>query len=199
MITYLHNLTSLISLDLSLNELTKTIPKSFFNFCDLRDVDLSGNNFLNFNLTSLFESFFECKLPRLESLFLWSSNTYGHLPDQLARKLIHLEHLDLSDNRISSPIPDSIGQLSFMRTLDLSQNLIVGPIPYSIGQLLSLEILRLSDNQLNGSLPDSLSQLSKLYRFDISNNSLTGVVTEAHFAKLVSLKCLKGNGNNLIL
>ncbi|PWA49981.1 hypothetical protein CTI12_AA480510 [Artemisia annua] len=35
--------------------------------------------------------------------------------------------------------------------------------------------------------------------FSFSSNYLTGVVTETHFAKLVSLKYLSGEGNNLIL
>ncbi|KAJ9540626.1 hypothetical protein OSB04_027132 [Centaurea solstitialis] len=170
----LHNLTSLLSLDLSFNQLTKTIPKSFGNLCNLRHFDLSGNDFPNFSLTSLLESIFKCKSPRLESLFLLFSE-------------------------LSHDLPDELGQLSFLRSLDLALNRISGPIPYSIGGLSSLELLDLSDNQLNGSLPDSLGQLSKLNYLDLSSNLLTGVVTEAHFAKLTRLKYLKARGNNLTL
>ncbi|KAJ9540627.1 hypothetical protein OSB04_027133 [Centaurea solstitialis] len=170
----LHNLTSLLSLDLRNNELTKTIPKSFGNLCNLRHFDLSGNYFLNISLTSLLESVFKCKSPRLESLFLKSTELSCHLPDQ-------------------------IGQLSFLRSLKLDWNHISGPIPYSIGRLSFLELLDLSNNQLNGSLPDSLGQLSNLIVLDLSSNLLTGVVTEAHFAKLTRLKYFRGMHNNLTL
>ncbi|GJS66933.1 putative leucine-rich repeat protein [Tanacetum coccineum] len=218
----LHNLTSLISLDVSHNQLTKAIPKSLGNFCDLRDIDLSDNNFLNINLRNLLESFFECKSSKLESLTLRSSGTSGHIPDEV-RQLVHLVHLLLDFNYITGIITPSIGHLSSLRTLSLIGNMISGPIPYSIGRLSSLVVLHLSYNQLNGSLPGSigrlsslellylshnrlsgnlpenLGQLSKLEELSFSYNLLTGVVTEAHFAKLVSLNYLNGTENNLTL
>ncbi|KAL7613844.1 hypothetical protein Lser_V15G09156 [Lactuca serriola] len=194
----LHNLTSLLSLDLSENELTKTITKSLANLCNLRHVNLGGNHFSNTSLTSVLESFFECKLPRLESLSVGSSGLSGQLPYEIGR-LTYLVDLQLGGNRFVGMIPDSIGRLSSLRSLNLQNNLISGPIPYSIGRLSSLEMLDLSDNQLNGSLPNGLGQLSKLVLLAFSNNRLTGSVTKSHFAKLARLKILLGAGNNLTL
>lgn len=74
-----HNLTSLLSLDLSKNELTKTIPKSLADLCNLRHVNLGGNYFPNISLTRFLESFFECKPSSLVSLSLGSSRFSGHL------------------------------------------------------------------------------------------------------------------------
>ncbi|KAI3720886.1 hypothetical protein L2E82_31884 [Cichorium intybus] len=170
----LHNLTSLLSLDLSRNELTKTISKSFANLCNLRRINLEENYFSNISLTSVVESFFECKLPRLESLYLGSS-------------------------RLSGQLPYEIGGLTYLVDLQLGNNGLVGMIPDSVGRLSSLETLGLSDNQLKGSLPDGVGQLSKLVVLDISNNLLTGVLTKSHFVKLVRLKILMGSGNNLTL
>ncbi|KAJ9540631.1 hypothetical protein OSB04_027137 [Centaurea solstitialis] len=214
----LHNLTSLRSLHLSNNQLTKAIPKSWGTFC---------------------------KSSSLESLFLLSSHLSGHLPDRLAR-LIHLVHLSLRQNNIVGIIPDWIGGLALLEVLDLSQNRLTGILPTSlsqlskldrldlsynqlnghfpngicqlseldlldlsynklngsipdcIGQLPKLDRLYLSNNQLNGGLPHSIGQLSQLYSLDFSSNLLTGVVTEAHFANLTRLKYLVGNGNNFI-
>ncbi|PWA44251.1 leucine-rich repeat protein [Artemisia annua] len=218
----LHNLTSLLSLDLSSNLLTNIIPKSLGNFCNLRDVDLSSNVFENISLTSLLESFLECKSPHLQSLSISESGLSGHLPNQLGQ-LMHMKHLDLSINQISGTIPDSIRLLSFLRTSNLPGNQISGPIPLWIGGFSLLEVLDLSVNHLNGSLPDSigrlsllkrlflsynqfngslpnsLGQLSKLEELRFSSNFLTGVVTETHLVKLVHLKVLLGDGNNLIL
>ncbi|XP_071726998.1 receptor-like protein EIX2 [Rutidosis leptorrhynchoides] len=194
----LHNLTSIRSLDLSNNQLSKTIPKSFGNFCNLRKINLSYNNFSDATLTSLFQSFLDCKSPLLESFSMFNSDVYGHLPNQL-EQLKRLRHLTLYDNNIGGIIPDSIGRLSSLRSLDLSGNRISGPIPYSMGRLSSLEMLDLSSNHLNGNLPHSLGQLTKLDNLDFSSNLLTGVVTEAHFAKLENLKFLEGSGNNLTL
>ncbi|KAJ9540628.1 hypothetical protein OSB04_027134 [Centaurea solstitialis] len=192
----LRNLTSLLSLDLSNNQLIEAIPKSLGNICNLKEIDLSHNDFRNVSLTYLLEGLFECKSPSLESLSLRSSGLSVRLPDQLAR-LKHLVYLDLGKNDIVGMIPDSIGRLSFLRFLYLHSNQVSGPIPYSIGRLSELEELNLAHNQLNGSLPDSLGQLSKLVHLHFSDNLLTGFVTEAHLAKLVSLKFLSGEGNNL--
>ncbi|CAH1438870.1 unnamed protein product [Lactuca virosa] len=194
----LHNLTSLLSLDLSKNELTKTIPKSLANLCNLRHINLEGNHFSNISLTSVLESFFECKLPRLESLSVGSSGLSGQLPYEIGR-LTYLVDLQLGGNGFVGMIPDSIGRLSSLRSLNLQNNLISGLIPNSIGRLSSLEMLDLSDNQLNGSLPNGLGQLSELLLLAFSNNSLTGGVTKSHFAKLARLKILVGAGNNLTL
>ncbi|KAJ0551645.1 putative leucine-rich repeat-containing, plant-type, leucine-rich repeat domain superfamily [Helianthus annuus] len=194
----LHNLTSLHSLNLYGNQLTNTIPKSLGNLCNMRHIDMGGNNFQNISLTSLLESFFDCKSPSLESLSLESSTLSSFLPDQLGQ-LINLVHLQLGNNHIAGPIPDSIGRLSFLKSLDLDENLISGPIPYSVGGLSSLELLDLSNNQLTDTLPKSLGQLSKLNTLDLSHNLLKGVVTDSHFSKLIGLKYLNGRGNNLTL
>ncbi|KAL8241564.1 hypothetical protein R6Q59_014918 [Mikania micrantha] len=146
----LHNLTSLLSLDMSGNELIKAIPNSFGNLCNLREIDLSYNNFGNISFSHLLKSVFDCESPRLESL-------------------------SIIDSKLSGSIPNSIGRLS------------------------SLKKLYLAANRLNGSIPDSIGQLSKMIDLNLYDNLLTGVVTEAHFAKLVSLKYLFGDGNNLTL
>ncbi|GKA72736.1 receptor-like protein 12 [Tanacetum coccineum] len=200
--------TGLVSLDLTScgfhgHVSTSISPNSFHNLTSLKFLHVSGNAFMssslaleglsmadtyfsNSSLTSILESFFECKSPSLESLSLESSQISCHLPHQLGQ-LTNLMLLQLGNNRIAGVIPESIGRLSLLRYLDVDENLISGPIPNSIGELSSLEVLDLSYNQLNGSLPDSLDQLSKLNTFDISYNLLKGIITEVQFVNLTGL------------
>ncbi|XP_076884007.1 receptor-like protein EIX2 [Bidens hawaiensis] len=170
----LRNLTSLLGLDLSGNPLTNPIPNSLGNLCEVREIHFAFNNFGSTRLAYLLKSLFDCKSPSLESLTIYSSGLYG-------------------------PIPNSIQRLSSLKVLNLPGNRLNGSIPDSISRLSLLEMLDLSYNQLSGNLPYGLSQLSKLTDLYFPYNLLTGVVTEAYFAKLVSLKNLYGEGNNLTL
>ncbi|GJU99146.1 leucine-rich repeat protein [Tanacetum coccineum] len=204
--------SNLISLDISSYGISSSVLDSLHNLTSLVKSQ--------FNIPS--SKIFRVQNICLGVIRLGSSGLSGQLPSQIG-KVVHLEHLYLFNNSISGTIPDSIGRLSFLRTLYLRKNLVSGHIPFSIGQSTSLEVLHLSDNQLNGSLPESIgrlsllkeldvsnnqlggslpysiSQLSKMTNFSFSSNYLSGVVTETHFDKLVSLKYLSGEGNNLIL
>nr|GEY35930.1 hypothetical protein [Tanacetum cinerariifolium] len=115
----LHNLTSLLSLDLSGNQLTNIIPKSLGNLCNMRDIYLSSNDFRNISLTYLLKGL------------------SGLLPDQLGQ-FKHMEYLEFCNNNISGTIPNSIGRLSSLEVLDLR------------GQLSKLEELEFSSNFLRG-------------------------------------------------
>ncbi|KAL7170750.1 hypothetical protein ACSBR2_035593 [Camellia fascicularis] len=77
---------------------------------------------------------------------------------------------------------------SSLETLDLGYNQLTGSIPNSIGNLSSLEDLYLSNNQMMGNITQNLGQLSSLVVLEVFENSREGVVTEAHFANLLSLK-----------
>ncbi|XP_076928076.1 receptor-like protein EIX2 [Bidens hawaiensis] len=166
--------SNLISLDMSSCGLSTPILDSLGNLCNLREIDLSSNDFSNISLTYLLQSLFKCKSPSLESL-------------------------SIIDSELSGPIPYSIGQLSSLKSLFLYSNKLNGSIPDSIGRLSSLEILDIPYNQLSGNIPSSIGQLSKLESFWFSDNLLAGVVTEAHFANLTSLTSLDGRCNNLTI
>jgi hypothetical protein len=74
--------------------------------------------------------------------------------------------LDVSNNRMSGKVPESIGKLKLMKRLYLGYetdtNMFSGPLPTSMSNLTLLEELYLNVPTLNGTLPD-FSRLTGLY------------------------------------
>ncbi|KAJ9169266.1 hypothetical protein P3X46_017473 [Hevea brasiliensis] len=205
-----HNLTSLLVLDLSNNDINSTIPPWLFNMSNLVYLDVSSNN-----LQGEIDDF--SRLNSLEHLDL-SEDSFisGKLSGKLG-KLCNLHVLDLSFNKISGEIndfilslaectncrsesmhlgynklggslPDSLGYLRSLKLLKLMGNSFSGSFPESIGNMSSLQEFILSENQMKGSIPVSLGLLSSLIVLDISDNQWEGVITEAHFSNLTGLK-----------
>nr|XP_043623683.1 receptor-like protein EIX2 [Erigeron canadensis] len=192
---------SLESLQLRFSGLSGRLPDQLGQLIHLEHLELEYNHIAGTIPDSI------GMLSSMKTLDLSGNLIFGPIPFSIGR-LSLLENLDFSYNQLNGSIPDSIGRLSSLIKLDLSNNQLDGNIPDSIGQLSLLMELDLSYNQLNDSLPNSLGQLSKLKELKFFNNLLTGDVTEAHFAKLSSLKSLNDKrfsskdlkeGNNLTL
>jgi len=112
-----------------------------------------------------------------------------------------LKRLDLSSNKFTGNIPQSIGESKRLKHLDLSSNKFTGNIPQSIGELQELEYLDLSDNNLNhANIPineiESLKKL-KFLKFDGDDctevPSLHNTSIECHCTELslnnTNIKC----------
>ncbi|KAM3750032.1 hypothetical protein ACB098_04G007100 [Castanea mollissima] len=96
-----------------------------------------------------------------------------------------LTGLDLSNNKLSGPLPFDIAELvPFVTSLDLSVNKFSGEIPKNIVNCSYLNVLKLDHNHLTGGIPAELSLLARLKQFDVSNNMLSGSVP--YFAGLNS-------------
>ena len=67
-----------------------------------------------------------------------------------------LEILDLSNNRLTGPIPSTLGWLTELRTLDLSSNQLSGEILPELGELPNLQEIALAGNQFTGCIPPGL-------------------------------------------
>lgn len=169
----IENLTSLVSLDLSYNQLQGSIPTSLGKLCKLKTIDLSDNEFSG-EVSDIFVGFSRCKSNELKTFYSRRNHLLGHLPYELGQ-LTSLADFDLHSNSFSSPIPASIGRLSSLIRLDLSYN------------------------KFNGTLPESLWQLGKLEGLLIRYNLLQGVVSDVHFANLTRLRYIHAGGNTLTL
>jgi internalin A len=92
-------------------------------------------------------------------------------PDSIGQ-LTQLRSLSIGGNQLTG-LPDSIGQLTRLRYLYLNDNELK-KIPDFIVQLTQLQTLNLDNNQLE-ELPDSIGQLTQLQHLSISGNQLTGL------------------------
>ncbi|XP_057950851.1 receptor-like protein EIX2 [Malania oleifera] len=157
-------------------------PLPYANFSHLIVLDLSSNYF-----TSPILDLFLSTVPSLVELDA-SRNLLKAIPIAL-RNMSSLVNLPIEQLR----------KCKSLSILDIPNDSISGPIPESIGELSSLIYLDLSRNHLNGTLPVSLGNLSKPVALGISYNSFEGALSEAHFAILASLKAIFASSNTFTL
>lgn len=85
-----------------------------------------------------------------------------------------LTSLDLSNNSISSNLPD-LTDYPALQTILLNNNQITGAVPASWSQLQNLQMLNLSSNSINGSLPD-LTKCQALQTLYLNDNQFIGEI-----------------------
>ncbi|GAU51003.1 hypothetical protein TSUD_131540 [Trifolium subterraneum] len=150
------NLSSLVTLDLSRNNITSQLKNLFFNITkDLTYLNLLGNNI------------------------------YGEIPPSL-QNLQNFRHLDLSWNQLQGSIPYGIGQeysvdyINPNRTIiDLSANNLSGEVPLELFQLVQLQTLNLSHNNFIGTIPKMIGGMKKMESLDLSNNKFCGEIPQS--------------------
>ncbi|KAF3559474.1 hypothetical protein F2Q69_00011262 [Brassica cretica] len=118
------------------------------------------------------------RLTKLKELHLFNCEL-KNLPLSLSSSanLKLLEVLDLSENSLSSPIPNWLFDLTSLRKLFLRWDFLQGSIPSGFKNLKLLETLDLSNNLgLTGEVPSVLGELPQLKYLDLSANELNGQV-----------------------
>lgn len=135
---------------------------------------------------------------------LWVSYTLlsGSVPEgnQLPRSLRVLE---LRCNKLTGPIPVTLGNLTHLTFLDVSYNDLEGTIPNEISSLRNLDHLGIGGSSLGenigrsnitGSIPYKLGQLGQLSSLQLSSTQLTGEMPQS-LGNLSALTSLMLNNN----
>ncbi|KAI0531224.1 hypothetical protein KFK09_000777 [Dendrobium nobile] len=133
----------------------------------LYSLDLTSNN-LDSNIFYSFVNF-----TSLSSLAAGENQFKGVLPKQIFL-LKNLQHLDISQNpMILGSLPE-FSEDNKLLTLYLYGTSFFGNIPDTIGNLKFLKELILFDSQFSGRIPPSIRNLSQIELLDLSSNNFSG-------------------------
>lgn len=154
----------------SKNQFTGRIPKNICKGSSLINLDLSMNN-----LSGEIPSCISTQLHALQVLNLSRNNLSGRIsPSFCAQPGSSLQVLDLSENSLSGEIPTCMAThlSASLQVLNLLGNHFHGIIPKPFARSCNLKMINLSKNQLEGKLPKSLTHCEALEILDVGTNIL---------------------------
>ncbi|PHT28987.1 putative LRR receptor-like serine/threonine-protein kinase [Capsicum baccatum] len=99
------NLTNLIYLDLSMNQISGTIPPEIGKMMSLLNLSIHTNNLYGLIPKTIGE------LTELKVLHLYANQLSGSIPSELGNLKKKLKDLNLFNNQLSGPIPSELGNL----------------------------------------------------------------------------------------
>ncbi|XP_034696037.1 receptor-like protein EIX1 [Vitis riparia] len=199
-------------LSLSRNELNGSLPDSVGQLSQLQGLGVSSNHMSG----SLSEQHF-LKLSKLEYLFIGSNSFHLNVSpnwvppfqvNELNMGSCHLgpsfpswlqsqknlEYLDLSNDSMSSPIPNWFWNISFnMWRLNLSHNQLQGQLPNSLNFYGESDIY-FSSNLFEGPIPFSIKGVSFL---DLSHNKFSGPIPLSRGESMLDLRYLLLSDNQI--
>ncbi|MBA0620323.1 hypothetical protein Godav_006067 [Gossypium davidsonii] len=181
-------------LDLSSNKLTGTLPPDMCSGNTLHTLITLGN----FLFGSIPESLGKCEslsrirmgenflngsipkglfgLPKLTQVELQDNYLTGEFPVTDSSISLNLGQISLSNNRLSGPLPATVGNFSGVQKLLLDGNKFSGPIPAEIGNLQQLSKMDFSHNKFSGPVAPGISKCKLLTFVDLSRNELSGEI-----------------------
>ncbi|KAJ6886611.1 receptor-like protein Cf-9 [Populus alba x Populus x berolinensis] len=152
-------------LDLSNNSLSGPLPTEYFNnFKAMMSIDQDMDYMRTKNVSTSYVFSVQLAWKGLQTVF--------------PKIQIALTTLDLSLNKFTGKIPESLGKLKSLKQLNLSHNNLIGCIQPSLGNLTNLESLDLSSNLLAGRIPQELVDLTFLQVLNLSYNHLEGPIPQ---------------------
>lgn len=161
------NLTQLLVLDMSQNQLFGPLPTTIGKLARLERLVISVNK-LNGTIPSSFGN-----LVNLVTLDLRINALVSPIPVSIGN-LSKLKYLALGSNQFTGLIPDFFNKMKLV-ALQLTANQFSGPIPPSLSAAVNLSLLELDYNLLNGTVPAFISNFSQLNRLALSNNFFTSI------------------------
>ncbi|KAM5550271.1 hypothetical protein ABKV19_027672 [Rosa sericea] len=163
------SLTSLYSFGISGNYLSGPLPDFIANWTSIVDIFLNGNNFNGKIPAGIFN------LSELEILSISDVKADSHFqfpPSIHVAKSFSI--LILRNCSITGEIPPYIGDMSSLENIDLSFNRLTGRIPNSLKNLnVTHIILPFSNNMLSGEIPDWIQNASIWSKMDFSHNNFS--------------------------
>ncbi|GLT82347.1 hypothetical protein SLE2022_007330 [Rubroshorea leprosula] len=209
---WLQTQRSFLSLDISSNEISDSIPTWFWELSSRAgEINISCNRIYGIlpHLSMKFSSHFRIDLSqnKLEgplplfpantmSLSLSNNGFSGNISSLCSITGNIFALLDISFNQLSGELPDCMGSWPKLKILNLGHNHLFGKIPISIGSLNMLETLVLRNNSFSGEIPWSLGDCNHLQFVDMSHNNFTGLLPGWIGERLVNLTYLLLRSNN---
>ena len=162
-------LKSLVSLDMSYNELYGNIPYEIGEWKHLTRFNVGNNSLTGPLPTELGE------MTNLERLFLFENQFNGSIPIEIT-KMSSLQDLRLYVNALTGVIPPEIGEIPSLGSFIVDGNLLTSTIPSTFGTLKNLTYFGMSFNQVEGTIPTEFAELPVLDSLVLDHNKLTGSI-----------------------
>lgn len=191
--SFISDLSALLYLDLSDNNLTGIVPSELDTLALLKWLDISNNGYTTIpnELGALSD---------LEVLDLSKNNFSGSFPDEVISQLTNLEYLMMNQNNFSGTLPTSLDYLSNLRVFDVSRNNFSGPIPpaiASVGSNKSGLIINMDNNSFSGELPvEMIDSMSSIRALTLSFNNLSGDVANYNWNRHASIDLISLSNNS---
>ncbi|KAM6554983.1 hypothetical protein CsatB_015745 [Cannabis sativa] len=150
---------------------SKGLLKSLRNLSNLIILDISMNN-IDGTIHDLFETLSSTK-NSLEVLRLSSNKLKGLILDDPEKTFPSLKYLDLGYNLVEGPFPNRLSQFPNLDELYLNNNNFTGLLP-DLSSMFNLKVFNGARNNFNGTSSDGIAQLYHLVRLDVSWNSFNG-------------------------
>lgn len=129
-------------------------------------------------------------------LDLGENSLKGPIPQSLTSMTV-LQELFFDVNNLSGGLPANLANLFAVKSLNVSNNALTGGIPTSIKYMTITQYVDMSHNQLSGPIPAEVQFMAALQSIDLSYNALSGFVPPAAYDRLDATTLCRLNNNNL--
>ncbi|XP_058109124.1 probable LRR receptor-like serine/threonine-protein kinase At3g47570 [Magnolia sinica] len=175
----LSNASGLLNIHLSENGFIGSVPMNFGSLKGLHTLAFWGNELgigkaRDLNFLS---SLTNCS--NLQVLDISKNRLSGVLPDSMANLSTQLRFLSLGVNSIFGSIPSGIQNLVGLTALAMEYNFLTGTIPVGVAKLNNVRVLYLNGNELSGKIPSTLCNISQLFLLALLENNLSGNIPSA--------------------